>query len=72
MIVLGRNTMFASIDHQSGRRAGELRAKYNLSLPDALQVAVALQTGCDALLTNDSGWRRVTEARVLVVDDLEP
>ena len=71
-IVLGRNTVFGPIDHQSGRRAAELRASYNLSLPDALQVAVALQAGCDALLTNDTGLRRVKELRILVVDDLEP
>ena len=51
--------------------AAEARARYNLALTDAFQVAVALGAGCDAILTNDLGMRRVTELTVLVLDDLE-
>lgn len=71
LIVSGRNTRFVPIDDLCGRRAAELRARYNLSLTDALQFAVALETGCDAFLTNDLDLRRVTELRVLALDDLE-
>lgn len=52
-------------------RAAVLRAKYNLKLADALQVAAALVYGCDAFLTNDVGIKRMTEIRVLVLDELE-
>jgi len=52
-------------------RAAHLRARYRLRTPDALQIAVALETGCEAFLCNDTGLRRVTELRVLVLDDLE-
>ncbi|MFA0754466.1 MAG: hypothetical protein IMHGJWDQ_002253 [Candidatus Fervidibacter sp.] len=31
--------------------AASLRARYNLSLTDAFQVAVALKAGCDAVLS---------------------
>jgi predicted nucleic acid-binding protein len=44
---------------------------YNLTLPDALQVAAALQAQCDGFLTNDSALGRVTELRVLLLNDLE-
>jgi Predicted nucleic acid-binding protein, contains PIN domain len=51
-------------------RAAELRARYNLRTPDALQVATALVRRCEAFLTNDARLKRVTEIRVLTLDDL--
>jgi len=51
-------------------KAADLRARYNLRTPDALQVATALYAGCDAILTNDAAMARVTELSVLVIDDL--
>ena len=71
LIVYGRNTVFMPLDHEIAQRAAELRARYNITLPDALQIAVALSTRCDALLTNDGTLARVTELRVLVLDELE-
>jgi predicted nucleic acid-binding protein len=59
------------IDSESGILAGELRAKYNLQLPDALQVAGAISAGCEAFLTNDVALKRVTELRVLPLVELE-
>lgn len=55
----------------TAERAASLRAKYNLRTPDALQVATALESGCQAFLTNDRGLLRITETRILVLDDLE-
>lgn len=52
--------------------AANLRARYNLRTPDALHVATALVTNCDAFLTNDLGIKRITELTVLLLDDLEP
>ncbi len=71
LIVEGHNTVFAVIDRDCARQAAELRARYNLLLPDALQVATALRQGCDALLTNDVALRRVSELTVLLVSELE-
>lgn len=51
--------------------AAVLRARYNLRTPDALHVATAISTGCDALLTNDAGLKRVQELPILVLDELE-
>jgi predicted nucleic acid-binding protein len=59
------------IDAETARRAANLRAKYNLRTPDALQVATALEFDCQAFLTNDIPLKRVTELRVLILDELE-
>ncbi|MBD2391762.1 PIN domain-containing protein [Aphanizomenon flos-aquae NRERC-008] len=49
--------------------AAQIRARYNLQLPDALQIAVALNAECEAFLTNDLTFKRITELRVLVLND---
>ena len=52
--------------------AADMRARYNLRTPDALQIAAALYAGCDAFLTNNGKhFRRVTELNVLVLNELE-
>ena len=70
LITAGSNTQFVVIDQSIAQTAAEMRARYNLLLPDAFQVAAALASGCDALLTNDRGIARVTELRILILDDL--
>ncbi len=40
-------------------RAAHLRAQYNLKTPDALQIATAVEAGCEAFLTNDLTVKRV-------------
>jgi len=69
LIVYGGNTIFLPIDHDQAQRAAELRAHYNLTLPDALQIATALAAGCEAFLTNDATLKHVTELQVLVLND---
>ena len=51
--------------------AADLRARYNLRTPDAIQIAAALSASCEAFLTNDAALQRVTELRVLILDELE-
>ncbi len=60
-----------SIGPSTAERAADLRARYRLPLPDALQLGVALEESCQAFLTNDRRLQRVTELRVLVLDVLE-
>jgi predicted nucleic acid-binding protein len=68
VITAGVHTRYVGVDDVA-ENAAELRARYNLSLPDAFQIAAALAAGCEAFLTNDNGLKRVTELRVLVLDD---
>ena len=62
---------FVRIDQTLALQAAQIRARYNLQLPDAFQIAVALAAGCEAFLTNDVIFRRVTELQVLVLDDFD-
>jgi predicted nucleic acid-binding protein len=71
LLLHGRNTAFVPLDEHRARHAVRFRARYNLGLLDATQVATAIDARCDVLLTNDAAFRRVTELRVLMVDDLE-
>ncbi|MFS8084412.1 MAG: type II toxin-antitoxin system VapC family toxin [Acidobacteriota bacterium] len=59
------------IDATIAENAARMRASYGLRLPDAIQIAFAIDTGCEAILCNDHSMRRVTELLVLILDDLE-
>ena len=52
-------------------KAATLRVQYNLRTPDALHIATAIVSHCEAFLTNDLGLKRVMEIRILVLDELE-
>lgn len=68
----GRNLTLLTIDAEVAERAAELRGRYRLRTPDALQLAAMLNAGCQAFLTNDRDLARATELRVLTLDELEP
>ena len=51
-------------------QAAHLRAKYRLRTPDAIHLATALALNRDAFLTNDLALKRVTELKILVLDEL--
>lgn len=70
-ILLNGSIRAVGIDAPTSERASQLRASHGILLPDALQIAVAVGEGCEAFLTNDRRLVRVTELRVLVLDDLE-
>jgi predicted nucleic acid-binding protein len=70
MLLSGRAFHLISITPNIAEHGADLRARYNLKTPDALQIAVALDQHCDAFLTNDLGLKRVTEVQVLVLDEL--
>lgn len=70
VIMTGSHTRYVGVDAVAESSA-KLRARYNLSLTDAFQVAAALAAGCDAFLSNDITLKRVTELRVLILDELQ-
>jgi predicted nucleic acid-binding protein len=59
------------IGPQVAERAARLRAQHRLRTPDAIQLAVAQQAGCEAFLTNDRDLRRVDAPAVLVLSDFQ-
>lgn len=65
------NLEIQSVDIEVAQRAAELRVAHNIRLPEALQIAAALHAGCTAFLTNDRQLSRVSDLRILIVDDFE-
>lgn len=60
-----------SIDQEIAEKAAKIRAKYkDFKSMDALQIASAIQTGCDVFLTNDKQLRQEKEIRCIVMDEL--
>jgi predicted nucleic acid-binding protein len=53
MLVHFPNLSIVDVDRNVARTAAQLRAKYNVSPPDALQAAASLSFGAKAFLTND-------------------
>jgi len=58
------------VSKMSTTKAAELCATCNFTLTDALQLATAVATQCDAFLTNDKQLKRVSEINILVVEEL--
>lgn len=52
--------------------AAQLRSRYGLRLPDAFQLAAAIEHGASHFITNDTRLKKLTEIRVLVLDDYLP
>jgi predicted nucleic acid-binding protein len=57
-------------DRRIARRSAALRAHNGLRLPDAIIVATAIQTRCDAVVTNDAAWRKVNDLPLVILDEL--
>lgn len=69
LLTKGRNTKCVGVD-DCVELAAHIRAKYNVLLADAFQIAAAIQSGSDSFLTNDLALQRITEVRVLLVSAL--
>ena len=49
-------------------RAAEIRAKYGFKTPDAIHLAAAVVSGCEAFLTNDHRLDRFTDIAIEVIE----
>lgn len=71
MLANSESVLFYPIDEVIADKAADLRARYNLTLTDAFQLAIAIQAECDAFLTNDVDLKRVKEIPILVLSEAE-
>lgn len=71
LLANSESVLFYPIDEMIADKAADLRARYNLTLTDAFQLAIAIQAGCDAFLTNDADLKRVKEIPILVLSEAE-
>lgn len=64
------NLTIIDVDRNVARAAAQLRAKYKISPPDALQVAASISFGAKAYLTNDKRLSKLEDViDVIVMDD---
>lgn len=59
------------VTHKIAIRAAHLRAKYQISTPDSIQLATSLELGADYFFTNDNRLRIVSEVKIVTVNELE-
>ena len=58
--------------HEVSEMASRLRARYPIRTPDAIQIAVAILYHASSFLTNDPNLKKVSEIKVLLLDDYLP
>lgn len=59
------------MDRRIARRAARLRGQEGVGLADAIIAATALETGCDAVVTNDHNFaKRLREIPYVSLNDL--
>ncbi len=63
--------LLINIDAGIAQEAADLRIRYSLKLPDALQVATAIAANCEVFLTNDMALTRVKELKIFTIVELE-
>lgn len=64
------NLTVAKIDHEIAYTTAGLRRNYNISIPDAIQMATAMINTCDLFITNDMVFRTMQPVKTLVLDDI--
>jgi len=72
ILIAGDDYELVAVTPEIAVTAAETRARYGLGTPDSLHVATAIATHFDAMLTNDSDMKRISELSILMLDDLEP
>jgi predicted nucleic acid-binding protein len=64
----GPSLTVRSVDPDLALKAAEIRARYQVRTPDAIQLAAAIESGARVFLTNDDRLRKVTEIEVIVLE----
>ncbi len=72
LLLHSRNFELLPIDENIADLAADLRSRYTIRTPDALQVSAALSSGCQAFVTNDKRLKSITDLKILVLDELLP
>lgn len=52
------------------RESANLRASQNFKTPDAIHAATAFSANCDYFITNDNGFKRLSNINVIILSDL--
>ena len=67
------NLTILPLDFDVARTTAKVLGQTRLRTPDAIQIAIALVAGVDAIITNDKQWQGKSESiDVIVLDDYLP
>lgn len=69
LLTRSRGLHLIGIDRDQLRAAAQLRARYGVRTPDALQLAAALQERCSAFVTNDRRLPTLPGLRIVQLDE---
>ncbi|MEW6416604.1 MAG: PIN domain-containing protein [Nitrospirota bacterium] len=64
------NFKIFDLDMEISDIASDLRAKYVIKTPDAIQIATTIYGGSKSFITNNDSLKKIEEVRVLLLDDL--
>lgn len=64
------NLRIFDVDIKVSDMASDLRAKYNMRTPDAIQIATAIISRAGTFLTNDESLKRVKDIKVVLLEDM--
>ena len=66
----GKNISLLEISSDMAESAGRLRGRYtSLRAMDALQIAVSINVGADAFITNDVRLKQIEELKTIILSD---
>ena len=65
------NLLIVPVSSAIADKAAELRARYGIRTPDAIQIATALQGGSSIFLTNDRNLKKIHEIEIITLYDIE-
>ena len=69
ILVRSRNILLFPVDRSIAEAGADIRARYGIRTPDAIQLATALRQGADVFVTNDNRLRHFDRLEVVVLDD---
>lgn len=64
------NLKMVNIDAKVAEKGAELRAKYGIRTPDALQVASAIENQATIFLSNDHKLKKIKEIETVVLEEM--
>ena len=69
-LLLNYAMLLIPINQSFLRRAANLRATTNLKTPDAIHAAIAISISCDLFITNDQGFRNLSNLPVVILSEI--
>jgi len=64
------NLTLIALDNRVALKGAMIRGKYNLRMPDAIQIASSLTGSATAFITNDLKFEKVKELDIIILDKL--